>query len=188
MFFVKHAILLTALFGQIIHCALPEPKYDGFFVDEQPEDGIGGIYPGLGEGMTNADMGNLAIAASTDAVTMAIKRELDIPKGVTVYVSGNRDLVIGAIGAGTGLHGEENVKVFCDGNGLEFEGGRIVTYIHKTGFISSCDHTWTNTHNCVQLLDKHDIGDSYRAVSAAVKAPQRRNTEKGAVVNVTFHA
>ncbi|KAF8847796.1 hypothetical protein BDZ45DRAFT_778837 [Acephala macrosclerotiorum] len=186
MLFVQRTTLFIALLSQLVLCALPPKQYQGNtrYVDVQPEDGIGGIYPGLGTGMSYSDMGNLAKAALDDAIAMAIAQndvEITTPRGVSVYISGNRDLIIGAIGAGTGNHGEQNVQIFCQANRLEFDGGKMVTYVpSKGGFIGACTpNSGPDTRNCFALLERNGITDVFKLVKAST--PARRDADRAAL-------
>jgi hypothetical protein len=84
-------------------------------------------------------------------------------KGITVYMnSEERKIVVAAIGAGTGMHGEQNVQTLCEQSGVTFHGGKIFTYTTQWGFISACgeaDASGPNRRNCAKLIRDADIED-----------------------------
>lgn len=188
MLYFHQTILLVALLSQFIHCALPEPQYNGRYVGELPGLGIGGVYPGLGEGMNYADIGNLVMTAATDANNVAeLQGLLPAPAGASVYVSGNRDLIVAAIGAGTGNHGEQNIKIICEANGLDFAGGKMITWTFESGFKAACSMGGRDrdTRNCVALLTSYGIVDVITAVRAALHLKRRDALDTMAI---EFHA
>jgi hypothetical protein len=86
-----------------------------------------------------------------------------LSKGVTFYFNKDaKKLVAAAIGAGTGDHGEQNIRKLCQENNIPFRTGSIFTYSGTRGFIPACglpNSDYPDNRNCKQLIKDFDITD-----------------------------
>ena len=67
------------------------------------------------------------------------------------------------VGAGTGMHGEQNVQTLYQESGVPFHGGKIFTYTTQWGVIRACgeaDAAGRNRRNCTKLIKNADIEDA----------------------------
>jgi len=128
---------------------------------------ITGIYRENGA-VSDADFARLALRASTDAITIAKENKLPaFPKGVSVFLSADNpaDLVIAAIGAGTGKHGKPNVVAVAQSQGINVNKGTMFTFDRTKGFMEPCGAT---PHTgCKALFGQYGWTDISGKVAAA---------------------
>lgn len=112
-------------------------------------------------------MSTVAAQAAIDAMNCpALVSPSPTPAGLSIYSKEAGNLVIAAIGAGTGLHGEENIQRICAAKNRSFQGGRIATYYYpQQAFIPACgqsNESNPDARNCQSLISDHGIDDVYQ--------------------------
>jgi hypothetical protein len=159
MRFIKNG---TALVASLILGFLGQQCLGGTLAD--PKMNSGGVIGSV----TSIDLNEPALARIAkpyfEAVDKFIRKNNKLPsKGVTIYLNKDaKKLVAVAIGAGTGDHGEENVRKLCQENNIPFRTGWIFTYSGKHGFIPACglpNINYPDNRNCQQLIENVDIKD-----------------------------
>lgn len=192
---LKRSTLIIILLTQLVLGAVLEKQYGDeycpYYVkvlsSGDQTSPIAGWWKGNrdGAGMTDKEMGDLAREGYNDSWYVATEEGRSaLPSGATVYVNGNLDVVIAAIGGGTGDHGEVNVQEVCRQMGIEFSGGKIVTYWSGAneglgGYIPACkpgDLTYgpdrNNDRGCLDLLRNNDIRDKKGSVERVIGIPK----------------
>lgn len=172
--------LVSAIFCQLVLGVVPAQKYGGRYVQKTPDGIYGWWTDATGNSMVLNDMAAVARQAAIDAITVAqLGSPSPIPAGVTVYCNDAGNLVIAAIGAGTGLHGEQNVQRVCAEKNIPFQGGRIATfYYQQQAFIGACaqpNEGAPDARNCIKLLNDNGIDDVYQRLHK--KSISERNEE-----------
>jgi len=167
-FLLKYATLTVALLSQQALGTLPirdQSGYTGYMTFSEPLQTIVGIYRAHGALSVEETM-QIALAASTDEVSVAIQHKLSTPKGVTIFLSNENpgDLVIAAMGAGTGEHGEGNIVRICDKSGIEVCGGSVVTFTRDGVFRPACGRPPINgpPTGCQKIVDRYEWMDIFK--------------------------
>jgi len=174
MVFIFRTVLLAAMaltfFGQqglgmAVERSTGEPSMADLDKRAHAPEKYGNVVGAVTVGKLDNDNQIKTVAASELKAYMEYiqTNKLAESAGITVYMKPDlRKIIVAAIGAGSGMHGEQNVKAICEAEKIEFKGGDIFTYTHQYGFITACgepDETNTNRRNCKGLLKDADIND-----------------------------